>query len=197
MAQVSTRGYLFYLVGPSGAGKDSLLDWLRQQPCMQQLYFAPRTISRPCDNGIEQHQYLPAAEFVTQSHRFALQWQANGHRYGIDKQILERLAQGQSVLVNGSRAEIAQAKRVAGEQLKVILINVSATTLATRLAQRGREDHQQIAHRLARHQHLQHCPADIVIDNNTSLEHAGNLLLTYIKQTCDAMHTTASSCSRC
>lgn len=181
--QAHGQAQLFYLIGPSGAGKDSLINWLKQQPqaIANAIYFAPRYISRPTDNGIEQHIYLDADGFGQQRHQFAMYWQANGYHYGIHQEVLVRLQQGQSVVINGSRAELAQAQQVFGERLKVVLLSVCDATLAQRLQQRGRETSQQITARLTRHHRYQDVNADAIIDNNHSLEDAGKQLLKYIE----------------
>ena len=56
-------GNFFFVVGPSGAGKDSLIDGARQQLDPAQFIFAKRTITRPADSGGEAHQACTQSEF--------------------------------------------------------------------------------------------------------------------------------------
>ena len=76
-----TTGRLVYCMGPSGAGKDSLLDWLRThlpQPCP--VHWAQRTISRAATSGGEAHEGVSPEAFAAlcSEHAFALYWHANG-----------------------------------------------------------------------------------------------------------------------
>ena len=60
-----TAGRLVYCMGPSGAGKDSLLDWLRAHlptPCP--VHWAQRTISRSAMPGGEAHESVSPETFV-------------------------------------------------------------------------------------------------------------------------------------
>ena len=107
---------LVYVMGPSGAGKDSLLGWLRQHlPPTSPLHWAQRTISRPLQQsharGTEQYESVCPATFAAlrSEQAFALHWDANGLGYGVRHAQLAPLAQGRWVLVNGSRAHLPQA----------------------------------------------------------------------------------------
>ena len=105
-------GRLVYCMGPSGAGKDSLFDWLRQHlPASGAVHWARRTISRPAPAGGEAHESVDDATFarLRDAQAFALHWQANGLHYGVRHAELEPLSRRAWVLVNGSRAYLPQA----------------------------------------------------------------------------------------
>ncbi len=92
---------LIYVMGPSGAGKDSVLDWLRANlPPEMQVHWAQRTITRPASAGGEAHEATDVQGFEQLHHQgaFALAWQANGLHYGIRHTELARLQQGHWVL---------------------------------------------------------------------------------------------------
>ena len=74
---------LIYLMGPSGAGKDSLLAALRADADRAPLV-AHRYITRPADAGCENHIALSEPEFLRRRAKglFALDWQAHQQRYG-------------------------------------------------------------------------------------------------------------------
>ena len=59
-------GRLIWLMGPSGAGKDSLLAALRQRE-HPQLLVAHRYITRPASAGSENHIALSEKEFFTRA----------------------------------------------------------------------------------------------------------------------------------
>lgn len=109
---MTREGRLLYLMGPSGAGKDSLLAWLAARLAPQSgIHLARRTITRPLREGDEQHHSvdLPTFERLHAEEAFALAWQANGLHYGIRHAELAPLARGGRVIVNGSRAYLPEA----------------------------------------------------------------------------------------
>ena len=77
---------LMYVMGPSGAGKDSLLDWLKNKlPPKAPIHFAKRTIDRPLQALGEQHESVDSATFerLQEAQSFAMHWHANGRQYGV------------------------------------------------------------------------------------------------------------------
>lgn len=141
------RRVLVLVVGPSGAGKDTLLGAARaalgQDPGFR---FVRRVITRPADAGGEDHEAATEAEFMARD--LALRWDAHGLWYGIPADIAGDLAAGLTVIANVSRGVIADA--AARFPVRVIEVTAPAHILAARLAQRGREDEADIARRLAR-----------------------------------------------
>lgn len=141
-------GRLFAIVGPSGAGKDTLISGLIA--ARPEIHRARRSITRaPAPS--EAFESLSAAEFALLRGRggFALSWVAHGLGYGIRSAELVPLGQGRDVVFNGSRAALSDCL-AAFPQLQVIEITVSPGILQARLAGRGREDAAEIAARLAR-----------------------------------------------
>ena len=175
---------LIYVVGPSGSGKDSLLRYARERLADEPgVVFAHRYITRAADAGGENHVALTRAEFTTRlRHRlFALAWDSHGHAYGVGIEINQWLAKGATVVVNGSRDYLFEAKRRFPELLAVT-IAVPAEVLRERLLARGREDGLAIEQRLARHRLMQSQPADgPVITNEGPLEHGGQALMALIR----------------
>ncbi len=138
---------LVLVVGPSGAGKDTLLDAARLQLAGNPHFrFVRRVITRPVDAGGELHEAVTNAEFT--AHSFALAWQAHGLRYGIPADIAADLAAGRVVVANVSRCVIADA--AARFPVRVIAITAPPQVLAARLASRGRESAAHVAARLSR-----------------------------------------------
>ena len=138
---------LILVVGPSGAGKDTLLNAARSALAGDAGFrFVRRVITRPPDPAGEDHESVSHEQFMTR--RFALQWQAHGLRYGIPAGIAGDLAAGAAVVANVSRSVIAAAAQ--RFPVRVIEVTAPPQVLATRLADRGREGPGDIAGRLAR-----------------------------------------------
>ena len=135
---------LVLVVGPSGAGKDTLLDAARRALAGDpRFHFVRRVITRPADAGGEVHEAVTEEEFAARD--FALQWQVHGLRYGIPADAIEA---GVVSVANVSRTIIADAAR--RFRVRVIEVTAPPDILAARLASRGREDASDVATRLAR-----------------------------------------------
>ncbi len=142
-------GRVFAVVGPSGAGKDTLLSGA--VAASGGLHWARRTITRPESAGGEPFEGITAAEFdrLRDENAFALQWPAHGLQYGIRQAEFAPLAFGVDVLFNGSRAALPMALAQFPD-LIVLRITAPSKVLAERLAARGRETAAEIEGRLAR-----------------------------------------------
>jgi len=174
------RARLVYVVGPSGAGKDSLLLWVRERlPAAGALAFARRTITRPAAPHGEQHEPASEAQFAARLARgeFVMHWEANGHRYGIGREIVVLLEQGVTVVVNGSRAHLRQA-RLAFPDLDVVHITAPPALRSARLAQRAREAPAAVRERLAREIPVARAALELV--NDRALHETGARLLRYL-----------------
>lgn len=132
------------VVGPSGAGKDTLLAEARLalggDP---RLHFARRVISRPAGVGVEAHEFLAAEAFPAAD--LAVRWGAHGLLYGIRREETHRAP---VTVMSLSRAVLPDV--AASHPLTVIEVTAPAEALAARLAARGREGVADIAARLAR-----------------------------------------------
>jgi len=181
---------LIYIIGPSGAGKDSLLAWLRQHlPIDAPLHWARRSITRAADGGNEDHESVDQAGFsaLRSAGHFALHWEANGLSYGVRQTELEPLAQRHWVLLNGSRSYLPEVRR-RYQGVQVVHITANAATLEKRLLSRGRETAAEVQARVQRA--LAFSPVTlgapdasvIEIQNNASLVEAGQALLQALQQ---------------
>jgi ribose 1,5-bisphosphokinase len=133
---------LVLVVGPSGAGKDTLLnaarDAFRDVP---RIHFVRRVITRPADPTGENHEPVTEAEFAARN--FALSWSAHGLHYGIAAVDIAPV-----VVANVSRGVIAAA--AAQYPVRVFEVTAPPAVLAARLAARGRETAADVARRLGR-----------------------------------------------
>jgi ribose 1,5-bisphosphokinase len=145
-------GPLVYVMGPSGAGKDSVMNRARALlPADAPVLFAHRYITRPAEVGGENHVALSESEFLRRRAHglFAFDWEAHGNRYAIGGEIQAWRTAGLTVVVSGSRAHFLRANGLdAGTH--PVLITAPSERLAERLAARGRESSGAAAERLGR-----------------------------------------------
>jgi phosphonate metabolism protein PhnN/1,5-bisphosphokinase (PRPP-forming) len=158
---------LVLVVGPSGAGKDTLLEAARQVLAGDaRFHFVRRVITRPADAGGEAHEAVSVEEFATRD--FALSWEAHGLHYGVPVSVVDCIERGVVVVANVSRTVIAEAaQRFA---VRVIEVTAPADVLAARLGSRRRENEADIAARLARDIPLQCDVSVVTIVNDGPLE---------------------------
>ncbi|WP_416906921.1 MAG: phosphonate metabolism protein/1,5-bisphosphokinase (PRPP-forming) PhnN [Polymorphobacter sp.] len=143
---------LILVVGPSGVGKDTLLAGARAALADDPAFvFARRDITRPPDPGGEPHNPVSAAEFAAIAARggYLLHWQAHGLSYGLPIALEQARQQGRTVVANGSRATIAEA-RARLTPLRLVAVTAPPALLRARLAARGRETAPEIDARVAR-----------------------------------------------
>lgn len=164
------RGRVFAVVGPSGAGKDTLIEAARR--ARPDLLVVRRVITRPEAAGGEDFEGVSEADFLSRraAGEFALDWKAHGLRYGIPAAALSLTATGRDVVFNGSRAALERAVTVMPD-LKVIRVFAPSAILMERLLARGRESREEVEARVLRAGH--EVPAGLsVIDvrNDGALE---------------------------
>lgn len=146
-------GKLIYLMGPSGSGKDSLIEAVRPHLAGRRCEVMRRVITRSAEAVGEDAVGVSreAFEALKAQGAFALDWQANSLAYGITVQLDDWLKAGHNVLVNGSRAHLNQA-RERYPDLLAIMLRVDTRVLQQRLQARGRETPAEICARLARNE---------------------------------------------
>ncbi|MBV0932865.1 phosphonate metabolism protein/1,5-bisphosphokinase (PRPP-forming) PhnN [Marinobacterium weihaiense] len=178
------RGTLFYLVGASGSGKDSLLEGCRRQlPAQLRCCIAHRYITRAAGAGGENHIHLSEAEFHLREELglFAMHWYSHGYHYGIGNEIDAWLDSGANVLINGSREYLPKAMAMYDE-LVPVLVDVAPDKLRQRLIKRGRETPDEIECRLARHARMvaQMPDCTLRVSNDGKLEEGVQALLNLV-----------------
>jgi phosphonate metabolism protein PhnN/1,5-bisphosphokinase (PRPP-forming) len=178
---------LVLIVGPSGAGKDTLLDAAREALADDPRFvFARRCITRPADAGGEAHEAIDTATFEARRGvgGFALWWRAHGLSYGIPVTIERDLAAGRVVIASVSRAVIAGAAN--RYPVRVVEITAPPAVLANRLAQRRREDAEGISERLSRQIALPDRVEVVRVVNDGSIEQGAARLLDAISRATSA-----------
>ena len=144
-------GRLILVVGPSGAGKDTLLG-LARAACAEDanIVFPRRVVTRE-SSSFEDNVQLGFEDFRNASARgeFAMHWEAHGHCYGLPRAIDGDIGAGRSVVVNASRTVIDAARR-AYANVVVIAITAPPEVLAERLKMRARASDGEVEDRLTR-----------------------------------------------
>ncbi len=180
---VHGRGILFYIMGPSGAGKDALLRFVRGRiDGNHGIAFSHRYITRPADYGGENHVELSDGEFAERKAFgcFLMDWEAHGFKYAIGIEASIWLVRGLSVVVSGSRRYFSQALEIY-PRIRGILVTASPEILSKRLAARGREDNAAILERSLRTVEFREAERDVfILENNSTLEEAGEKLIAYL-----------------
>ncbi len=183
------------IVGPSGAGKDSVIAHaralLRGEPS---IVFAQRIVTRPPDIT-EQNVVMSAGEVerIASQGGFALAWTAHDLFYAIPVALDADVAEGRVVVANVSRAVVPELRRryLRG---RVVLVDAPRALRRLRLAQRGREDSEAVNERLAREVNsFLPADADLVIDNSGRLEDAAQALASYLSGLLTAPVRTAGA----
>jgi ribose 1,5-bisphosphokinase len=144
-------GRLILVVGPSGAGKDTLLGFAKAA-CAEdaKIVFPRRVVTREASSS-EDNIALTPDEFREALARgdFAMHWEAHGHCYGLPRAIDDDIRAGRSVVVNVSRTVIEAARR-AYANVVVIAITAPPEVLAKRIQMRARSTDGNSEQRLGR-----------------------------------------------
>jgi ribose 1,5-bisphosphokinase len=179
------RGGVFIaVVGPSGAGKDTIIDYAREKLDDDSgVEFVRRVITRPSDAGSEDHDTLADAAFdEAEKHgAFALSWPAHGLKYGLPASVDRTIADGRVAIANLSRGALP-ALRQRYANVAVVEITARHDILAERLSARGRESRGEVLARLARTAPVDRGTDVITIDNSGAREEAGERFLEIVRK---------------
>lgn len=190
--QPDRAGRFVAIVGPSGSGKDTLIDWLRERLAGNKRFmFVRRVVTRAADANLEDHATMDNSEFAAAEAEgvFAVVWQAHGLSYAIPADAREHVDAGGVAIANGSRRALPELAAVF-PGLSVIELTVDRDVLAARLSGRGREDDAEVSARLAQRQI--NVPAEYNarrVDNSGPIEAAGETVLAHLGRI--AEHTPA------
>lgn len=172
-------GCLVLVVGPSGAGKDTLLRLARAALAGDPRYVFPRRLVTRPPSADEDNDEIDEAAFAEgcAAGRFTLSWRAHGLGYALPEAVGRRVADGHVVVCNVSRRVVARA-REAGPLVSVVEITAPPEILARRIAARGRAQDGDLAARLAREVPV---AADLRILNVGSPEAGAERLVAHLR----------------
>lgn len=194
---MAASGTIVVVVGPSGAGKDTIIDYARA--CLKgdgNFSFVRRYITRSQNAGGEDHAAVDHARFsdLAADGQLALHWQAHGLFYGIPSSTLELISQGKVLIANGSRSAIPLFREVYGDGLRIVNVTAPKDVLAARLSARGRETAESVLQRLERSiDGTDHEQSDLVIINDGPVSEAGDQFVDFLRRQVATSSTMNSS----
>jgi ribose 1,5-bisphosphokinase len=175
-------GRLVLVVGPSGAGKDTLLN-LAKAACAddRNIVFPRRVITREA-SASEQNEEVSLDAFRQALSRgeYAVHWEAHGHCYALRRGIDNELRAGRTVIANVSRTVIGAMRRSYADVV-VVSITAPPQVLAERLAMRRRSSDGKIEARLGRTVDETLAAPDVTIINTGSAEYHARQFVRIVK----------------
>lgn len=179
------HGVFVAVVGPSGAGKDTVIDYARQRlGGRSEFCFVRRVVTRVSEPGAEDHDTLCEAEFeeAIRQDAFAVHWRAHGLAYGLPRAVDAEIDRGGVVIANVSRA-VLESLKVGYAHLAVVQITASPAVLSERLAARGRETPEEVRKRLERDVALPEAIREAIeIDNSGAISTAGDRFVAILEK---------------
>jgi ribose 1,5-bisphosphokinase len=159
-------GRLVLVVGPSGAGKDTLINLARTACAGDPAIVFPRRVVTRRASAFEDNDEMEPAVFrqALADGGFAVHWEAHGHAYALPRAIDDDIHAGRAVVVNVSRGVIGVLRQLY-ENVIVVTITAPADVLAARLAARGRSSDSDLGKRLHRVVDAVALAADVTIVN--------------------------------
>lgn len=179
-----TQGAFVCIVGPSGAGKDSLLSHARKMLADDPAMVFPRRLVTRVKDASEDHDTITREAFDAgvRDGTFSLHWQANGLSYALPIEVRQAVDAGKVVVCNVSRAVIPDILELF-PRVYVVLITAPPTVIMERLRQRGRETGASIAARMERSKRLSAVlNPDLTIMNTGPVEIGGERLSGFLRR---------------
>jgi ribose 1,5-bisphosphokinase len=171
------------VVGPSGAGKDTLLRAAREHfAAVPTLGFARRYITRP--PGVDEDNYYVdevGFSFLEKAAFFVSSWRAHRNCYGVPRHEINQNNGKGSVIASISRSSIADFERACDAPV-TILVTARPDVLEERLRSRGRESIEKIRERLQRARKPLNTDNYISFDNSGDLWQSKNDFISLLEQ---------------
>jgi ribose 1,5-bisphosphokinase len=175
------KGLFLAIVGPSGSGKDTIIEALCKQ--LPNIKRVKRYITREQQKAGGEDSYNIDFDIFGKLERdggFAFSWSAHHLKYGLPITIFDEINVGKSLIANISRSILDQLSDKF-EYYEIILITASDKILAERLEKRGRESKAQIEERLARSSFtIPNGISPLIIRNETTVEDAVSKIIASI-----------------
>jgi guanylate kinase len=148
----ATRGHLFVIAAPSGAGKTSLVRALMErEPSLEFSISCTTRRQRPNEVHGEDYYFVDTPEFMrmVEADEFLEFAQVFGNHYGTPRQPVEQsLAAGRDLLLEIDWQGAQQVRRAMPEAVTIFILPPSRTELERRLRGRGTDNEEVIQRRL-------------------------------------------------
>ena len=170
-----TKPTLFFLIGPAGVGKDTLLDKLKNTHFSDnQPLVAHRYTTRPLKETDANYVGLSKSDYQRrkEANLFLFDWRYNNNApYAVGKEVLQWLEEGHHVIISGSRRYLSEAQKIYPE-LVPIWMTISEQVLRKRLIIRARETQKERERRIKQNHELEQLKTDrcISITNDKSMK---------------------------
>lgn len=192
-------GHLFLILGPSGVGKDTLINGARDAiGNNEDFVFMRRLITREkASDSIEDHDTVTDQEFerLKSINELGLYWEAHGNKYAIRRKDIKRqLKADRTVVASVSRTVIQQAQDQFGPKSNVTVIEITADpdVIRKRLLGRDRETAAEIEARIQRNEQVSAAVRQVAKDlqvvlNNSTVDEGVDRLLVALEYLPDDM----------
>jgi ribose 1,5-bisphosphokinase len=176
----ATIGRLILVIGPSGAGKDTLIGLARAACADDDRVVFPRRVVTREASAFEDNEQMSLEAFRQALARgdFAVHWEAHGHCYALPRAIDDDIRAGRTVVANVSRTVVGTMRRAYADVV-VVSITAPPEILGQRLAARARGSDGELAGRL--HRAVDDAVPDVTIVNVGSAEHHAREFVRVIK----------------
>lgn len=170
-------GTLYLIVGPTGSGKQALVDAvLQSRPDIRR---APLIVSAPNNQNMCAVGAISPERFLDLMRRgaFALQWDCDGVRYGLTHESTRQLEDGQSLILCGDTLLIEKAREVY-PTVRVIYITARMDILRRRLTSMAYGSDVEIDMHLAQSERMRPKDREIVtVDTSDSIAAGAKALM--------------------
>lgn len=175
-------GKLVLVVGPSGAGKDTLIGLARAACADNGNIVFPRRVVTRAASASEENEEVSVDGFQEALARgeYAMHWEAHGHRYALRRAIDDDIRAGRTVVANVSRTVIGAVRRAYADVV-VVSITAPPEVLAERIAMRARKSDGSLEGRLHRAVEDTSAAPDVTIVNTGSADYHARRLVRVIK----------------
>ncbi|MES2193437.1 MAG: phosphonate metabolism protein/1,5-bisphosphokinase (PRPP-forming) PhnN [Pseudomonadota bacterium] len=171
-------GRLVLVVGPSGAGKDTLIGLVRVACAEDGKIVFPRRVVTREPSSFEDNEQVSLEAFAQgrAQGEFAIHWEAHGHCYALRRAMDDQLRAGRAVVANVSRTVVESMRRTYADVV-VVMITAPPEILSQRLSSRARGSDGRVADRLGRAVDAAAAAPDVTIVNvGRAGDHARELL---------------------
>ena len=149
---MKSKGKLFVITAPSGAGKSSLINaLLKDDPALKLSISYTTRPPRPGEEHAREYHFVDDAEFLAMRSRgeFLESAEVHGNRYGTSKKVIQdALARGQDLLLEIDWQGAQQVRKLYPDCVGVFILPPSVEELERRMRSRGQDSEAVIRRRL-------------------------------------------------